>query len=89
MQSRSRKGGQIRFTHNQTIELEEKFDRFKYLTPSERKRLAKKLDLSERQVKTWFQNRRAKWRRANESSSSDIHKSEECPFNWPKMSRHD
>ena len=70
-QSKPRKGGQIRFTHQQTIELEKKFDCFKYLTPSERRRLAKKLSLSERQVKTWFQNRRAKWRRVKEASSFD------------------
>ena len=58
-----RKGGQIRFTNEQTDTLEGTFDRKKYLNNSERKRLAKALTLSERQVKTWFQNRRAKWRR--------------------------
>ncbi|KAF7644887.1 hypothetical protein LDENG_00214040, partial [Lucifuga dentata] len=58
-----RKGGQVRFSNDQTIELEKKFDTQKYLSPPERKRLAKMLQLSERQVKTWFQNRRAKWRR--------------------------
>uniref|UniRef100_A0A5F8A839 Hematopoietically expressed homeobox n=1 Tax=Macaca mulatta TaxID=9544 RepID=A0A5F8A839_MACMU len=58
-----RKGGQVRFSNDQTIELEKKFETQKYLSPPERKRLAKMLQLSERQVKTWFQNRRAKWRR--------------------------
>nr|BBM90127.1 hematopoietically-expressed homeobox protein HHEX [Eptatretus burgeri] len=58
-----RKGGQVRFTSEQTVELERKFERQKYLSPGERKGLAKLLQLSERQVKTWFQNRRAKWRR--------------------------
>lgn len=45
-----RKGGQVRFSNDQTIELEKKFDTQKYLSPPERKRLAKMLQLSERQV---------------------------------------
>ncbi|XP_034050551.1 hematopoietically-expressed homeobox protein hhex [Thalassophryne amazonica] len=63
-----RKGGQVRFSNEQTMELEKKFDMQKYLSPPERKRLAKLLQLSERQVKTWFQNRRAKWRRLKQEN---------------------
>ncbi|XP_042363827.1 hematopoietically-expressed homeobox protein hhex [Plectropomus leopardus] len=63
-----RKGGQVRFSNDQTIELEKKFETQKYLSPPERKRLAKILQLSERQVKTWFQNRRAKWRRLKQEN---------------------
>ncbi|KAM6444076.1 hematopoietically-expressed homeobox protein HHEX [Liasis olivaceus] len=63
-----RKGGQVRFSNDQTIELEKKFETQKYLSPPERKRLAKMLQLSERQVKTWFQNRRAKWRRLKQET---------------------
>ncbi|XP_074662198.1 uncharacterized protein LOC141914794 isoform X2 [Tubulanus polymorphus] len=63
-----RKGGQVRFSNEQTADLEKKFDTQKYLSPPERKKLAKSLQLSERQVKTWFQNRRAKWRRLKQES---------------------
>jgi homeobox protein HEX len=36
-----RKGGQVRFSNDQTLELEKKFESQKYLSPPERKRLAK------------------------------------------------
>ncbi|XP_076069268.1 uncharacterized protein LOC143041334 [Oratosquilla oratoria] len=58
-----RRGGQIRFTGDQTKELEAVFDQHKYITPSRRKDLARNIHLDEKQVKTWFQNRRAKWRK--------------------------
>lgn len=63
-----RKGGQVRFSNDQTVDLEKKFESQKYLSPPERKRLAKSLQLTERQVKTWFQNRRAKWRRLKQET---------------------
>ncbi|PIK44122.1 putative hematopoietically-expressed homeobox protein HHEX-like [Apostichopus japonicus] len=66
-----RKGGQVRFSNDQTMELEKKFENQKYLSPPERKKLAKLLQLSERQVKTWFQNRRAKWRRLKQEVPAD------------------
>ncbi|XP_018570030.1 hematopoietically-expressed homeobox protein HHEX homolog isoform X2 [Anoplophora glabripennis] len=66
-----RKGGQVRFTPNQTDILEKRFMSNKYLSPEDRKRLADNLKLSDRQVKTWFQNRRAKWRRSTSTSSSE------------------
>ncbi|MGH0115545.1 UNVERIFIED_CONTAM: hypothetical protein FKN15_024875 [Acipenser sinensis] len=72
-----RKGGQVRFSNDQTIELEKKFETQKYLSPPERKRLAKMLQLSERQVKTWFQNRRAKWRRLKQENPQGT-KKEDC-----------
>lgn len=63
--SPKRKGGQVRFTAHQTQVLEKRFISHKYLSPEERRNLALQLQLSDRQVKTWFQNRRAKYRRAS------------------------
>ncbi|XP_025829011.1 homeobox protein ceh-9-like isoform X2 [Agrilus planipennis] len=65
-----RKGGQVRFTTSQTEALEKRFSVHKYLSPEDRRILANSLKLSDRQVKTWFQNRRAKWRRCNSVSSN-------------------
>ncbi|XP_066998446.2 hematopoietically-expressed homeobox protein HHEX homolog isoform X2 [Anabrus simplex] len=66
-----RKGGQVRFTAEQTATLEKRFGGHKYLSPEERRHLAGQLKLTDRQVKTWFQNRRAKWRRASQATSTD------------------
>lgn len=68
LQSKPRKGGQIRFTHQQTLVLEDRFNRYHYLNSSDRRLLAQELNLTERQVKTWFQNRRAKDRRSKVNS---------------------
>ncbi|XP_070771923.1 T-cell leukemia homeobox protein 1 [Enoplosus armatus] len=51
------------FTRLQICELEKRFHRQKYLASAERAALAKALKMTDAQVKTWFQNRRTKWRR--------------------------
>lgn len=60
LSKKPRKGGQIRFSQEQTIDLEKIFQENKYISPRDRKRIANKINLTESQVKTWFQNRRAK-----------------------------
>ncbi|KAK3921238.1 T-cell leukemia homeobox protein 3 [Frankliniella fusca] len=58
-----RKKPRTSFTRLQIAELEKRFHRQKYLASAERASLAKTLKMTDAQVKTWFQNRRTKWRR--------------------------
>uniref|UniRef100_A0A1I7ZJ37 Homeobox domain-containing protein n=1 Tax=Steinernema glaseri TaxID=37863 RepID=A0A1I7ZJ37_9BILA len=51
------------FTKKQVALLETRFVDQKYLASTERAHLASQLNMSDAQVKTWFQNRRTKWRR--------------------------
>lgn len=58
-----RKKPRTSFSRLQIMELEKRFHRQKYLASAERSTLAKALKMTDAQVKTWFQNRRTKWRR--------------------------
>uniref|UniRef100_A0A3Q4IBI7 Notochord homeobox n=1 Tax=Neolamprologus brichardi TaxID=32507 RepID=A0A3Q4IBI7_NEOBR len=51
------------FTSEQLSRLEKEFARQQYMVGSERFLLASSLQLTEAQVKVWFQNRRIKWRK--------------------------
>lgn len=56
------------FTEKQLEGLENKFSDKKYLSVPDRMELAGRLELSETQVKTWFQNRRMKCKKQQQSS---------------------
>ncbi|CAH8513786.1 unnamed protein product [Heterobilharzia americana] len=71
-QTRKRRKTRTTFSNSQLNELENNFNRQKYLTPSDRDRIAKHLGLTNTQVITWFQNRRAKLKREAEELERDV-----------------
>ena len=51
------------FSELQLMGLEKRFEKQKYLSTPDRLELAETLGLSQLQVKTWYQNRRMKWKK--------------------------
>lgn len=78
LQNAFRKPKRIRtaFTPSQLMKLENAFEMNHYVVGQERKDLAKSLNLSETQVKVWFQNRRTKHKRVR-SDDDDLNEEEE------------
>ena len=56
--------GRNNFGPKQIEQLEIRYLKQRHLSPGERTRLSRKLGLSDKQVKTWFQNRRMKEKRS-------------------------
>ncbi|XP_035206071.1 homeobox protein Hox-D1-like isoform X2 [Stegodyphus dumicola] len=66
-----RKKARTTFTGRQIFELEKQFEIKKYLSSSERTEMAKLLNVTETQVKIWFQNRRTKWKKQEGISNAE------------------
>lgn len=79
--SKKRRKSRTAFTNQQIYELEKRFLYQKYLTPTDRDEIALSLGLTNAQVITWFQNRRAKLKRDLEELKADVtaaKKTSEC-----------
>ncbi|NWS51785.1 VEX1 protein, partial [Chunga burmeisteri] len=57
-----------KFSAAQLQELERSFREQRYIGASEKRRLAAVLNLSQSQIKTWFQNRRMKFKRQTQDA---------------------
>lgn len=70
-QPKKKRKSRTAFTNHQIFELEKRFLYQKYLSPADRDEIASSLGLTNAQVITWFQNRRAKMKRDYEEQKKD------------------
>ncbi|GAB6024038.1 hypothetical protein CHUAL_008760 [Chamberlinius hualienensis] len=74
-QPKKKRKSRTAFTNHQIFELEKRFLYQKYLSPADRDEIALSLGLTNAQVITWFQNRRAKLKRDMEELKKDVESS--------------
>ncbi|XP_006011197.1 transcription factor LBX2 [Latimeria chalumnae] len=77
--SKKRRKSRTAFTNHQIYELEKRFLYQKYLSPADRDQIAQQLGLTNAQVITWFQNRRAKLKRDLEEMKADVESLKSLP----------
>ncbi|XP_071827506.1 uncharacterized protein [Apostichopus japonicus] len=66
-----KKKARTTFSGRQIFELEKQFELKKYLSANERAELANLLNVTDTQVKIWFQNRRTKWKKMEGISNAE------------------
>ncbi|XGW27056.1 hypothetical protein V3C99_007556 [Haemonchus contortus] len=62
------------YTAQQLEKLEREFQCDKYLSVQKRVQLSRSLNLTETQIKTWFQNRRTKWKKQLTTSIRELYR---------------
>ena len=58
------------FSPHQIQTMEKEFAKQRYVTEDKRAQLALEVNLTETQVKTWFQNRRTKWKKETKDEAN-------------------
>ena len=62
------------FSPHQIQTMEKEFVKQRYVTEEKRAQLALEVNLTEAQVKTWFQNRRTKWKKEKKEIQENMDK---------------
>uniref|UniRef100_A0A9L0SJJ8 Caudal type homeobox 2 n=1 Tax=Equus caballus TaxID=9796 RepID=A0A9L0SJJ8_HORSE len=79
VKTRTKDKYRVVYTDHQRLELEKEFHYSRYITIRRKAELAATLGLSERQVKIWFQNRRAKERKINKKKLQQQQQQQQPP----------
>uniref|UniRef100_A0A8C4YK05 Homeobox domain-containing protein n=1 Tax=Gopherus evgoodei TaxID=1825980 RepID=A0A8C4YK05_9SAUR len=75
-----------KFSASQLQELERSFREQRYIGASEKRRLSKVLKLSQIQIKTWFQNRRMKFKRQTQDARVEaLFSGLLLPYRYPEI----